>query len=72
MEQMSLFIHTTDGGHAVALGLLCELFSVLIGNSRMDTGEVRDALSSQSGAVHYSWYICCPVANLLQHMQDVT
>lgn len=59
----SLFIHAADGGRVEALGLLCELLSVLIGNSRMDTVEVRDALSSQSRAVHNSWYICCPVAN---------
>lgn len=54
----SLFMHAADGGRAKALGLLHELLSVLIGNSQMDTGEVRDALPSQSGAVRNTWYIC--------------
>lgn len=62
-SRRSLFIHAADGGRAKALGLLRELLSVLIGNSQMDTGEVRDALLSQSGAVCNTWYICCPVAN---------
>lgn len=60
----SLFIHAADGGRAKALRLLRELLSVLTGNSQMDTGEVRDALLSQSGTVRNTWYICCPVANL--------
>lgn len=59
----SLFIHAADGGRAKALGLLRELLSVLIGNSQMDPGEVRDALPSQSGALRNTWCICCPVAN---------
>lgn len=59
----SLFIHAVDGGRAKALRLLRELLSMLIGNSQMDTGGVKDALLSQSGAIRNTWYICCSVAN---------